>query len=422
MRNLFSPRPCRPGYSVLVSGHVSGTSLAHPSFSPYDYRIHEDPYPAYARLRDEAPVYRNDDLDFWALSRYDDVAAAFRDNRRLSNANGVSLDPSAWGPHAHRTMSFLALDDPRHNRLRSLVSRGFTPRRVRDLEPRILELARQHLDPAMAQGEFDFVADFAGKFPMDVISELMGVPEGDRGMLRELADTVMHREDDVFDVPRAAMDASLQLVAYYADMLAERRGHPSGDLTTALLNAEVDGDRLTDDEIIGFLFLMVVAGNETTTKLLANALYWGWRNPRQLSKPLTDPGRIPDWIGETLRYDTSSQMLARTATEDITVHGTTIPAGGRVLLLIGSANRDPRAFADPDSYDLDRDTTAQIVSFGGGTHFCLGSHLARLEARIALTELTKRVSGYEIDVQNAHRVHSSNVRGFASLPVRVETR
>ncbi len=401
---------------------MSGTSLAPLSFSPYDYRIHEDPYPTYARLRDEAPLYRNDELDFWALSRYDDVAAAFRDSRRLSNANGVSLDPAAWGPHAHRTMSFLALDDPRHNRLRSLVSRGFTPRRVRDLETRILELARKHLGLALTKGEFDFVGDFAGKFPMDVISELMGVPEHDRGMLRELADAVMHREDDVSDVPPAAVDASLQLVAYYAEMLAERRGRPAGDLTTALLHAEIDGDRLTDDEIIAFLFLMVVAGNETTTKLLANAIYWGWRNPQQLSKPLTNPGRIPDWIEETLRYDTSSQMLARTATEDITLHGSTIPAGSRVLLLIGSANRDPLAFADPDRYDLDRDTTRQLVSFGGGTHFCLGSHLARLEARIALTELTRQVSGYDIDIRGADRVHSSSVRGFASLPVRVETR
>ncbi len=391
-------------------------------FSPYDYRIHEDPYPTYRRLRDDAPVYRNDELDFWALSRYDDVAAAFRDNERLSNANGVSLDPAAWGPHAHKTMSFLALDDPRHNRLRSLVSRGFTPRRVRDLEPRILELAQQHLNPALQRGEFDFIADYAGKFPMDVISELMGVPVADRDHLRHLADTVMHRENDIFDVPPAAMDASLHLVAYYADMLAERRRRPTEDLTTALINAEIDGDRLADDEIIAFLFLMVVAGNETTTKLLANAVYWGWRDPDQLAKPFSDPARIPDWIEETLRYDTSSQMVARTLTEDITLHDVTIPAGARLLLLVGSANRDPRAFPDADRYDLDRRSGQHpIVSFGGGTHFCLGAHLARLEARIALTEFTKHVARYDIDTERAQRVHSTNVRGFATLPVHVET-
>jgi cytochrome P450 len=399
--------------------HTGSTSI---TFSPYHYEIHEDPYPTYARLRDEAPVYRNDELDFWALSRYDDVAAAFRDNKRFSNANGVSLDPSAWGPHAHKTMSFLALDDPRHNRLRSLVSRGFTPRRVRDLEPRIRELAQQYLHPAFRRREFDFVADFAGKLPMDVVSELMGVPAADRDELRSLADTVMHREDGIFDVPPAAMDASLSLVAYYADMLAERRRRPTDDLTTALLDAEIDGDRLTDDEIIAFLFLMVVAGNETTTKLLANAIYWGWKNPEQLVQPLADPDRIPGWIEETLRYDTSSQMVARTTTEDLTVHNSTIPAGSRVLLLVGSANRDPRAFLDPDVYDINRDTSTQIVSFGGGTHFCLGAHLARLEARIALTEFGRHVTGYDIDTQQAQRVHSTNVRGFATLPVRVEVR
>ncbi|MDI2029693.1 cytochrome P450 [Saccharopolyspora sp. TS4A08] len=391
-------------------------------FSPYDYAVHDDPYPTYARLRDEAPVYRNDELDFWALSRHADVAALFRDNTRLSNANGVSLDPAAWGPDAHRTMSFLALDDPRHNRLRSLVSRGFTPRRVRDLQPRILELARHHLEPALESGEFDFVADFAGKFPMDVISELMGVPEADRDRLRELADTVMHREEGVFDVPQAAMEASLHLVGYYADMLAERRRSPTDDLTSALLAAEIDGDRLSDEEIIAFLFLMVVAGNETTTKLLANAVHWAHLNPDERAKPFADPERVSDWIEETLRYDTSSQMVARTATEDVPLDGGTIPAGARVLLLIGAANRDPRAFADPDRYDLDRRGENPLVSFGGGTHFCLGAHLARLEARIALTEFVGRVENYDVDLDRARRVHSSNVRGFATLPVRVESR
>lgn len=396
------------------------TNAASPvSFNPYDYDFHEDPYPIYARLRDEAPLYRSEQSGFWALSRHEDVAAGFRDSTRLSSANGVSLDPAAYGPHAHKTMSFLALDDPRHQRMRALVSKGFTPRRVRDLEPRIEALTRHHLDPALRRGEFDFVADFAGKLPMDVISELMGVPESDRDRLRHLADTVVHREEGVDDVPPSAMEASLELVQYYADMLAERRSRPAEDLTSALLSAEVEGDRLTDDEIIGFLFLMVVAGNETTTKLLANAVFWGWHHPEQLAKPLSDPDRVPDWIEETLRYDTSSQVIARTAAEDLEYHGRTVPAGDCVLLLVGSANRDGRAFAEPDRYDLDRDTSRQLVSFGGGTHFCLGAHLARLEARIALTELVRRVDGYELDAGAAERVHSSNVRGFAKLPIAV---
>ena len=197
--------------------------------------------------------------------------------------------------------------------------------------------------------------------------------------------------------------------------------HGTDDLTSALLAAEIDGDRLTDDEIIGFLFLMVVAGNETTTKLLANAVYWGWRNPAELAKPMKDPARISDWIEETLRYDASSQVIARTVAEDFTVHGQTVPAGQRLLLLIGAANRDPAVFADPDRYDLDRDTS-DLISFGAGRHYCLGANLARLEAQIALTEFTRRVARYEIDASRAQRVHSVNVRGFATLPMHVEVR
>jgi cytochrome P450 len=392
-------------------------------FSPYDYEVHEDPYPLYARLRDEAPLYRNEELDFWALSRHADVTAAFRDPSRFSSANGVSLDPSAWGPYAHKTMSFLALDPPRHTRMRALVSRGFTPRRVRELQDRIKDLAARYLERALRQPEFDFVADFAGLLPMDVISEMLGVPPADRAELRRLADTVVHREDGLFDVPHAGMEAALSLAGYYADMIAERRAgrNAADDLTSALLAAEIDGDRLTNDEIIGFLFLMVVAGNETTTKLLANAVYWGWRNPAQLAKPLADPGRISDWIEETLRFDASSQVIARAVAEGFTVHGHTVPAGQRLLLLIGAANRDPAVFADPDRYDLNRDTS-DLISFGAGRHYCLGANLARLEAQVALTEFARRVARYEIDASRAQRVHSVSVRGFATLPMRAEAR
>jgi cytochrome P450 len=321
-------------------------------------------------------------------------------------------------------MSFLAMDPPMHGRMRGLVSRGFTPRRVAGLEPRIRELARGYLDAALARGSFDFIGDLAGRLPMDVISELIGVPAADRDEVRRLSDLLVHREEGVEDVPPAGVEAAFSLVAYYADLLAERRARPTEDLTSALLAAEVDGDRLTEDEIMGFLFLMVVAGNETTTKLLGNAWYWAWRNPDERAKPFADPSRVPAWIEETLRYDTSSQMLARVTTEDVTLHGTTIPAGGRVVLVVGSANRDERAFATPDVYDLDRpDRELQhIASFGFGRHFCLGASLARLEARVALEELVARVADYDIDPDGITRVHSVNVRGFAALPTTVVAR
>ncbi len=392
-------------------------------YSPYAYEIHEDPYPTYRRLRDEAPVFHNAEVGFWALSRHADVVAGFRDSARLSSAEGVSLDPAATGPNAHRTMSFLAMDPPRHGRMRGLVSRGFTPRRVAEMEPRIRELTRAHLDRALEAGSFDFIGDFAGKLPMDVISELMGVPEADRAEVRRLADLLVHREEGVHDVPPEGVAAALELVVYYSEMLTQRRAKRTDDLTSALLDAEVDGDRLTDDEIIGFLFLMVVAGNETTTKLLGNGWYWAWRNPDERAKPFADPSRIPAWVEETLRYDTSTQMLARTATEDITLHGVTIPAGDRVLLLPGSANRDERAFPDPDRFDLDRPTEQQqLASFGFGRHFCMGASLARLEARVALEELVARVRDYDIDPDGIARVHSINVRGFAHLPTTVTAR
>ncbi|WP_163801338.1 cytochrome P450 [Mycolicibacterium sediminis] len=392
---------------------------------PYDYDFHEDPYPYYRRLRDEAPLYRNDELGFWALSRHSDVHQGFRNSTTLSNKFGVSLDPASRGPHAAKTMSFLAMDDPSHLRLRTLVSKGFTPRRIRELEPRVTQIATQHLDVLMeraADGTVDYVEEFAGKLPMDVISELMGVPVPDRDQVRAWADGVMHRDEGVTDVPPAAIEASLNLIVYYQEMVAERRKTPSDDLTTALLEAEIDGDRLTDDEVLGFMFLMVIAGNETTTKLLANAAFWGYQNPDQLAPLYDNLERIPLWVEETLRYDTSSQILARTVAGDLTLHDTTIPDGDVVLLLPGSAHRDERVFDRPDDFVIGREIGSKLLSFGSGAHFCLGAHLARMEARVALAELFKRIRGYEVDEANSVRVHSSNVRGFAHLPMTIHPR
>ncbi|WP_111508211.1 cytochrome P450 [Mycobacterium kyogaense] len=393
---------------------------------PYDYAFHEDPYPYYRRLRDDAPLYRNDELGFWALSRHQDVLTGFRNSTTLSNKFGVSLDPASRGPHASKTMSFLAMDDPAHLRLRTLVSKGFTPRRIRELEPRVTEIAVRHLDTMLekaAGGEtVDYVDEFAGKLPMDVISELMGVPEADRTQVRAWADGVMHRDEGVTDVPPAAIEASLNLIVYYQDMVAERRKTLTDDLTSALLEAEIDGDRLADDEILGFMFLMVIAGNETTTKLLANAAFWGHRNPDQLDPVYADLSRVAPWVEETLRYDTSSQILARTVSGDLTLYDTVIPDGDIVLLLPGSAHRDERVFERPDDFLIGRDIGSKLMSFGSGAHFCLGAHLARMEARVALTELFTRIRGYEVDEDNAVRVHSSNVRGFAHLPIDVRVR
>jgi cytochrome P450 len=403
----------------------TGSAASELVLDPYDYDFHEEPYTYYRRLRDEAPLYRNEELKFWAVSRHRDVLQGFRNSTTLSNKYGVSLDPVSRNGDAHKVMSFLALDDPGHLRLRTLVSKGFTPRRIRDLEARVTEIAVQHLDVALQTGSsqtFDYVDEFAGKLPMDVISELMGVPVPDRDRIRALADGVMHRDEGVADVPAEAMQASAELLVYYADMVTQRRKKPSDDLTSALLEAEIEGDRLTDEEIMAFLFLMVVAGNETTTKLLANAAYWGFKNPDQLAPVFDDHSLIPLWVEETLRYDTSSQILARSVAGELTIYDTTIPDGDVLLLLPGSANRDDRVFEDADDYRIGRDIGSKLVSFGSGAHFCLGAHLARMEARVALAELFKRISHFEVDEANAVRVHSSNVRGFAHLPITVKAR
>jgi cytochrome P450 len=397
-------------------------------FDPYDYAFQEDPYPVYRRCRDEDPLHYNAEHDFWVLTRHADIQHAVRTEGVYSNAMGVSIDKSAWGPDAHKVMSFLGMDPPRQKRLRSLVSKGFTPRRVTELAPRIQQLTDHYLDQCLDMGSFDWITDFAGRLPMDVISEMMGVPEADRVEVRRLADLVVHREPGVHDVPRAGMEASLDLVVYYADMVEQRKKQPTDDLTSALLAAELDGDKLTDEEIIAFLFLMVVAGNETTTKLLGHALFHLTRHAEQLERVFADPAQPEDlvvpWIEETLRYDTSSQMVARHLLEDVELHDTVAPAGSKLLLVIGSANRDDRVFSDPDRYDIFRskDEVAQLLSFGGGRHFCLGANLARLEAQIALREVVRRVGTVEVDHDACRRVHSINVRGFASVRVTMGVR
>ena len=253
---------------------------------------------------------------------------------------------------------------------------------------------------------------------MDVISEMLGVPESDRAALRTQADLLVHREEGDLDLPPQGVAAFLAIRGYFQRHLEALRRRPGDDLLSALLGLDEDGFKPSDDDLLSFCNLMIVAGNETTTKLLGNALYWLWRNPAQRALVSRDPARIPPWIEETLRYDNSTQLLMRTTLEPVAVRDTQIPEGASVLLLVGSANRDPEVFADPDAYDIGRDTSA-MLSFGRGTHFCMGAALARLEARVAFEEWWKRFPGYEIRPEGSVRVHSVNVRGFAALPVKV---
>ena len=232
---------------------------------------------------------------------------------------------------------------------------------------------------------------------MDVVGELLGVPPADRDSLRNCADTVVHREEGRMDIPPAAMQATGQLLAYFRELVAQRQRQPGSDLASALVAAEVDGERLQEGDVLAFLFLMVIAGNETTTKLIGNALYWLWKNPRQRERVRRDVRLVPNWVEETLRYDGSTQMLARTATRSVELRGQRLAEGDRLLLLIGAANRDERVFADPDRFDLDRPNSRRHLGFATGSHTCLGSHLAKAEARIALDTLLARLPGLALD-------------------------
>jgi cytochrome P450 len=381
-------------------------------YDPYAYEIHEDPYPTYARLRDEAPAYHNPQLDFYALSRFHDVWNAIQDWETYSSAEGVSLERGS----GNRPPMIIAMDPPRQQQLRRLVSKAFTPRRIASLEPTVRALTRKYLEPVLARGRCDFIQDFAAKLPMDVISTMMGVAEDDQDMLREWADTLLHREAGRSEIPEAGLEASANLARYFAADLARRRARPGDDLISALLDAEVDGERLTDAEIVGFCFLLVIAGNETTTKMLGNAAVLLARHPEQRAWLVANPGGVAGAVEEVVRYDNSTQMLARVLTRDVALHGETMRAGRKVLLLIGSANRDERAIERPDEFDVRRESTH--LAFGHGIHVCLGASLARLEGRVALEEVLPRMPDYTVETAGLVRVHSANVRGYSHVPLR----
>ena len=383
-------------------------------FNPYSYEFHDDPYPVYRQLRDEAPAYRDDELGFWALSRYDDVISALHDPDTYCSRFGITLEEGNPVP------MLLTTDPPAHTALRRLVSRAFTPRRVADLEPAIRELSRAYLDDLRGRPAADLVADYAAPLPMDVISRLLGVPDADQEQLRGWSDALLHREEGDKDVTPAGIDAAYRLYKYFSAFVTDRRAQPGADdLAAALVAAESEGEQLTDDQVVGFLFLLIIAGNETTTKLLGNSLLALQRFPRQRETVVAERGRIPDAVEETLRYDGSTQLMARTLTRDVVLHGAELPAGDKVLLLLGSANRDERAWDRPDEFDIDRARPSQHLAFGHGIHVCLGAALARLEMRVSLEELLARFPGYEIDEGGLERVHSGNVRGYAKMPIRL---
>jgi len=385
-------------------------------YAPFDPVIQDDPYPVYRMLRDDAPVFWAPASNTWVLSRHADVTGALLDHQRYSSINGVFPTP----PDVPFLESFLPMmimmDPPRHDALRGLVSKAFTPRRIAALEAGIDALAVSLAQGLVSNaGRGDFIEDFAGVLPAMVIADLLGVPRQDRQQFRQWSSTLIQSNPARGEVADG-LAAAAAVYGYFADFLAERRRAPRDDLMSALVAAEIDGQRLRDDELLGFCLLLLIAGHETTTNLLGNAAVVLAADRRSRRRLAADPALIGPAVEELLRYDSPVQGLSRVLTTDVTLHATTMSRGDSVLLLFGSANRDERAFTDPDIFDIGRKPEHQ-VAFGRGIHFCLGAALARMEARIALRALLSRLPEWSLDHAAAVRLRSGPIRGYLSLPI-----
>jgi cytochrome P450 len=388
-------------------------------YSPFAYAIHDDPYPTYRWLRDHAPVYRHEKLGFHALSRWQDVWDATLDWRTYSSTHGVTLENQEAG-----LRMIITMDPPEHDRVRKAVAKAFTPRRTAELERAIRGLLAGYTAPLAGRRDFDLVEAIAARLPMDVISELLGIPPDERARIRKLANDSSLRLPDDPVPPRAAVQAMSAFRDAFPPLIEARRRAPQDDLISELVRVEVEREdggtsRLTDLEILSFCVILGFAGHETTAKMLSSAVYWLWRFPEQRSALVRDPGLLPNAVEELLRYDTPSQYQGRWTTRDVTLHGTTIPKDSRVLLLTGAANRDERHFPDPDGLDVQRPVPVHL-SFGYGHHLCLGKSLARLELVCALEAILRLWPEYEVDPAASRRIHGGNVqRGFERLALRV---
>ena len=379
-------------------------------WDPFDVDLDTDPYATWKRLRDEAPVYRNDTYDFWALSRFADVEAAHRDPATFVSSHGTVLEMMSAEPTPSGMMIFR--DPPEHTRLRLLVSRAFTPRRVTGLEEHIRELCHDLLAPWTGDGEFDFVEDFGAVLPSMVISELLGVPAADRADVKELIDTVFHIEPGVGMINDVSFTARIELHTYLTTLIEARRAAPADDLLSGLVETD-----LSVEECADFANLLVSAGTETVARLLGWAAVVLDAHPDQRAELAADHSLIPGTVEELLRYEAPSPVQGRWTSRDVTFHDEVIPAGSKVLLLTAAAGRDERKYEDAERFDIHR-RFDHHVSFGYGIHFCLGAALARLEGRVALEEVLDRHPTWEVDHEQAVRLHTSTVRGWSRVPVR----
>jgi cytochrome P450 len=389
-------------------------------YDPYDFGIDADPYPIWARLREERPLYHNERYNFFALSRFDDVEKGLVDWRTYSSAKGTLLELIQSGMEIPPG-SIIFEDPPNHDLHRGLLSRVFTPRKMNAIEPKVREFCARSLDPLVGSGGFDFVRDLGAQMPMRTIGMLLGIPEADQEAIRDQIDEGLRIEEGT--MPDMTVRGGLDPSAAFAEYIDWRTDHPADDLMTEMIHAEfedADGVRrtLTRDELLGYVNLIAAAGNETTTRLI------GWtgkvlaENPDQRAALVEDRSLVPNAIEELLRYEPPSPVQARYVMRDVEYYGETVPEGSVMLLLNASGNRDERKFADGDRFDVRRKIDHHLA-FGYGIHFCLGAALARLEGRVALDEVLQRFPEWEVDWDNAVQARTSTVRGWERLPVLV---
>ncbi len=394
------------------------TGASNVYYDPYDADIDTDPYPVWRRMRDEAPLYYNEQYDFFALSRFDDVERCLVDWETYRSGRGSILELIKADIEIPPGV-ILFEDPPEHDDHRGVLSRVFTPKKMHALEPKVRDYARRSLDPLIGEERFDFIANLGAELPMRTIGYLLGVPEQDQEALREQADEGLRLKDDGTSPVGTSGFATDQ----FGEYIDWRATHPSDDLMTELLNAEFEDHTgtvrtLTREEVVTYVSLLAGAGNETATRLI------GWtgkvlaEHPDQRREIVEDRTLVANAIEELLRYEAPSPVQARYVATDVEHYGTKVPAGNVMLLLNGSGNRDERHFEDGDRFDIHR-KMGHHLSFGYGIHFCLGAALARLEGRVALDEVLQRFPEWEVDWDHAVQARTSTVRGWESLPVLV---
>ncbi|WP_040800949.1 cytochrome P450 [Nocardia higoensis] len=386
-------------------------------YDPYDVELNADPYPMFKRLREESPLFYSEKHDFYALSRFEDVNAALVDHETYSSARGAIVELiKANIPIPPGVLIFE--DPPVHDIHRKLLSRMFTPRKIAALEAKIREFCVAGLDPLIGTGRIDFIADIGAQMPMKTIGMLLGIPEEDQEAIRDFANDQMRTEEGK---PMKAASEGLPTGEIFERYLEWRVENPSDDIMTELLNVEFEDQhgverKLTREELLTYINVVSGAGNETTTRLIGWAGKVLAEHPDQRRELAENPQLIPKAIEELLRFEPPAPHVARYVTRDVRIHGRTVPEGSVMMMLIGAANRDHRVYPpDGDVFDIHRGGR-QHLSFSVGTHFCLGSALARLEGRIALEEILKRFPEWEVDLSNARLSPTSTVRGWESLP------